>query len=142
MTDPDATIAVLHELSGAGVHLAIDDFGTGYSSLAYLKRLPVDEVKLDKAFVMGMTVDPDDEAIVASTVELAHNLGLRIVAEGVEDRATWEALAALGCELAQGHYVAPPMPAEQATGWLWEHRAGEPTPERPERFTIPATHRR
>jgi diguanylate cyclase (GGDEF)-like protein len=142
MTDPEATIAVLHQLSGAGVRLAIDDFGTGYSSLAYLKRLPVDEVKLDKAFVMGMTVDADDEAIVSSTIELAHNLGLRIVAEGVEDHETWEALAALGCELAQGHYVAPPMPAEQATAWLREHRAEEPTPERPDRFTISGTQRR
>jgi diguanylate cyclase (GGDEF)-like protein len=142
MTDPEATIAVLHQLSGAGVRLSIDDFGTGYSSLAYLKQLPVDEVKLDKAFVMGMTVDADDEAIVSSTIELAHNLGLRIVAEGVEDRETWDALAVLGCELAQGHYLAPPMPAEAATRWLWERRAGEPTPERPDRFTISATHRR
>jgi diguanylate cyclase (GGDEF)-like protein len=142
MTDPDATIAVLHQLSGAGVRLSIDDFGTGYSSLAYLKRLPVDEVKLDKAFVIGMTVDADDEAIVSSTIELAHNLGLRIVAEGVEDQETWDALAVLGCELAQGHYVAPPMAAEQATRWLWEHRAAEPTPERPDRFTISATHHR
>jgi diguanylate cyclase (GGDEF)-like protein len=142
MTDLDATIAVLHQLSGAGVRLSIDDFGTGYSSLAYLKQLPVDEVKLDKAFVMGMTVDADDEAIVSSTIELAHNLGLRIVAEGVEDRETWDALAVLGCELAQGHYLAPPMAAEEATRWLWEHRAGEPTPERPDRFTISATHRR
>jgi predicted signal transduction protein with EAL and GGDEF domain len=142
MTDPEATIAVLRQLSGAGVRLAIDDFGTGYSSLAYLKQLPVDEVKLDKAFVIGMTVDADDEAIVGSTIELAHSLGLRIVAEGVEDRETWNALAVLGCELARGHYVAPPMPAEQATSWLWEHRAGEPTRERPERFTISATHRR
>jgi EAL domain-containing protein (putative c-di-GMP-specific phosphodiesterase class I) len=124
------------------VRLAIDDFGTGYSSLAYLKQLPVDEVKLDKAFVMGMTVDADDEAIVSSTIELAHNLGLRIVAEGVEDRETWEALAGLGCELAQGHYVAPPMAATEATRWLWEHRAGVPIPERPERFTISGTQRR
>ena len=99
-------------------------------------------MKLDKAFVMGMTVVADDEAIVSSTIELAHNLGLRIVAEGVEDRETWEALAALGCELAQGHYVAPPMPGEEATRWLWEHRAGTPTPQRPDRFTISATHHR
>jgi len=142
MTDPEATIAVLHQLSGAGVRLSVDDFGTGYSSLTYLKRLPVDEVKLDKAFVMGMTVDADDEAIVSSTIELAHNLGLRIVAEGVEDRETWDALAVLGCELAQGHYLAPPMAAAEATRWLWEHRAGEATPERPDRFTISATHHR
>jgi EAL domain-containing protein (putative c-di-GMP-specific phosphodiesterase class I) len=118
MTDPAAAIAVLHQLSGAGVRLAIDDFGTGYSSLAYLKRLPVDEVKLDKSFVIGMTVDADDEAIVRSTVELAHNLGLRMVAEGVEDADTWQALAVMGCELAQGFHLAPPMPPEQATAWL------------------------
>jgi EAL domain-containing protein (putative c-di-GMP-specific phosphodiesterase class I) len=130
MTDPAAAVAVLHQLSAAGVRLSIDDFGTGYSSLAYLKRLPVDEVKLDKSFVMGMTADPDDAAIVRSTVELARNLGLRMVAEGVEDQATWEALAAMGCELAQGYYLATPMPAEEATAWLAEHQAG--------RFTIAA----
>jgi EAL domain-containing protein (putative c-di-GMP-specific phosphodiesterase class I) len=121
MTDPAAAIAVLHQLSGAGVRLSIDDFGTGYSSLAYLKRLPVDEVKLDKSFVIGMTIDPNDAAIVRSTVELARNLGLRMVAEGVEDAETWQALAAMGCELAQGYHLARPMPADQATAWLRRH---------------------
>ena len=134
MTDPAAAIAVLHQLAGAGVRLSIDDFGTGYSSLAYLKRLPVDEVKLDKSFVLGMTTDPDDAAIVRSTVELARNLGLRMVAEGVEDQATWDALAAMGCELAQGYHLARPMPAAEATDWLAINRAG--------RFTMPAAERR
>jgi diguanylate cyclase (GGDEF)-like protein len=121
MTDPAAAIAVLDKLSAAGVRLSIDDFGTGYSSLAYLKRLPVHEVKLDKAFVIGMTSDPDDAAIVRSSVELTRNLGLRMVAEGVEDQGTWDALAAMGCELAQGYYLAPPMPPDQATAWLRQH---------------------
>jgi diguanylate cyclase (GGDEF)-like protein len=118
MTDPAAAIAILHQLSALGVRLSIDDFGTGYSSLAYLKRLPVDEVKLDKAFVLGLTSDPNDAAIVRSTVELTRNLGLRMVAEGVEDADTWQALAAMGCELAQGYYLAPPMPPDRATTWL------------------------
>jgi diguanylate cyclase (GGDEF)-like protein len=134
MTDPAAAIAVLHQLAGAGVRLSIDDFGTGYSSLAYLKRLPVDEVKLDKSFVLGMTSDADDAAIVRSTVELARNLGLRMVAEGVEDQATWDALAAMGCELAQGYVLARPMPAREATDWLAVNWAG--------RFTMPAAERR
>jgi diguanylate cyclase (GGDEF)-like protein len=121
MTDPAAAIAMLHQLSAAGVRLSIDDFGTGYSSLAYLKRLPVHEVKLDKAFVIGMTSDPDDAAIVRSTVELTRNLGLRMVAEGVENIETWQALAAMGCELAQGYYLAPPMPPDQASAWLRRH---------------------
>jgi EAL domain-containing protein (putative c-di-GMP-specific phosphodiesterase class I) len=133
MTDPAAAVAVLHQLAGAGVRLSIDDFGTGYSSLAYLKRLPVDEVKLDKSFVLGMTSDRDDAAIVRSTVELARNLGLRMVAEGVEDQATWDALAAMGCELAQGYHLARPMPAAEATDWLAANRAG--------RFTMPAAER-
>jgi diguanylate cyclase (GGDEF)-like protein len=118
MGDPVTAIAVLQQLSALGVRLAIDDFGTGYSSLAYLKRLPVDEVKLDKAFVIGMTSDPNDAAIVRSTVELTRNLGLRMVAEGVEDAETWQALAAMGCELAQGYYLAPPLPPDKATAWL------------------------
>jgi diguanylate cyclase (GGDEF)-like protein len=121
MTDPATAIAVLHRLSAAGVRLSIDDFGTGYSSLAYLKRLPVDEVKLDKAFVLGMTSDRNDAAIVRSTIELTRNLGLQMVAEGVEDAETWRALAAMGCEFAQGYYLARPMPADQATAWLRQH---------------------
>jgi diguanylate cyclase (GGDEF)-like protein len=121
MSDPDRAIGVLRRLRGLGVHLAIDDFGTGYSSLAYLKRLPVDEVKLDRSFVMHMTSDPDDAAIVRSTVELARNLGLRIVAEGVEDQATWDLLAAMGCDLGQGFHLARPMPADEVTRWI---RAG------------------
>jgi diguanylate cyclase (GGDEF)-like protein len=129
MTDPEAAIAMLWELRGIGVRLSVDDFGTGYSSLAYLKRLPVDEVKLDKSFVLNMTGDPDDAAIVRSTVELAHNLGLQLVAEGVEDQETLELLATLGCDLAQGYHLARPMPPDdvadlqQAAGLRWTARS-------------------
>jgi EAL domain-containing protein (putative c-di-GMP-specific phosphodiesterase class I) len=113
MTDPEAAIALLWGLRRIGVRLSIDDFGTGYSSLAYLKRLPVDEVKLDKSFVLNMTGDADDAAIVRSTIELAHNLGLQLVAEGVEDQETLELLATLGCDLVQGYHLARPMPANE-----------------------------
>jgi EAL domain-containing protein (putative c-di-GMP-specific phosphodiesterase class I) len=127
MTDPEAAIAMLWGLRRIGVRLSVDDFGTGYSSLAYLKRLPVDEVKLDKSFVLNMTSDHDDAAIVRSTIELAHNLGLELVAEGVEDQETLELLAALGCDLAQGFHLARPMPAADlarlAAGDAWTHPA-------------------
>jgi predicted signal transduction protein with EAL and GGDEF domain len=113
MTDPEAAIAMLRRLRHVGVRLSVDDFGTGYSSLSYLKRLPVDEVKLDKSFVLNMTSDADDAAIVRSTIELAHNLGLQLVAEGVEDQETLELLAALGCDLVQGYHLARPMPADK-----------------------------
>jgi diguanylate cyclase (GGDEF)-like protein len=119
MSDPDHAVGVLRRLRGLGVHLAIDDFGTGYSSLAYLKQLPVDEVKLDRSFVMHMTSDRHDAAIVRSTIELAHNLGLCVVAEGVEDHSTWDLLADMGCDLAQGYHLARPMPADEVTRWLY-----------------------
>jgi diguanylate cyclase (GGDEF)-like protein len=127
MTDPEAAIAMLWGLRRIGVRLSVDDFGTGYSSLAYLKRLPVDEVKLDKSFVLNMIGDPDDAAIVRSTIELAHNLGLQLVAEVVEDQETLDLLASLGCDLAQGFHLARPMPADDlarlAAGDARTHRA-------------------
>jgi diguanylate cyclase (GGDEF)-like protein len=113
MADPSRTIGVLGRLSALGVSIAIDDFGTGYSSLSYLKRLPVDEIKIDKSFVAGMMVDDNDAVIVRSTIELARSLGLRVVAEGVEDHATWARLSALGCDLAQGFYLSPPVAAAE-----------------------------
>jgi diguanylate cyclase (GGDEF)-like protein len=116
MTEPEAAITMLWGLRRVGVRLSVDDFGTGYSSLAYLKRLPVDEVKLDKSFVLNMTGDANDAAIVRSTIELAHNLGLQLVAEGVEDQETLELLTALGCDLAQGYHLAYPMPADEVAG--------------------------
>jgi diguanylate cyclase (GGDEF)-like protein len=118
MADPNRAISILRRLSDFGVSLAIDDFGTGYSSLAYLKRLPVNEVKVDRSFVMNMATDQDDAVIVRSTVDLARNLGLRVVAEGVEDAASYDHLRVLGCDAVQGYYLARPMPALQVPNWL------------------------
>ncbi|MGH9151576.1 MAG: putative bifunctional diguanylate cyclase/phosphodiesterase [Acidimicrobiales bacterium] len=111
MADPQRTADVLARLNLLGVQLSIDDFGTGYSSLSYLRRLPVDEMKIDKSFVMSMAHDDGDDVIVRSTVDLGHNLGLRVVAEGVEDEASWRRLRALGCDSAQGYFLSRPLPA-------------------------------
>jgi diguanylate cyclase (GGDEF)-like protein/PAS domain S-box-containing protein len=118
MADTDRTMDVLARLSALGVRLGVDDFGSGYSSLAYLKRLPVDELKIDKGFVRALATDATDAAIVASTVALGHALGLRVVAEGIEDRATWDLLVAQGCDVAQGYYLSRPLPAEALARWL------------------------
>jgi diguanylate cyclase len=118
MADPFRALAVLKRLHDMGTKLSIDDFGTGYSSLAYLKQLPVDAVKIDKSFVLNMVTDESDAAIVRSTIDLARNLGLAVVAEGVEDEAIWEALSALGCDLAQGHYLSHPLPAAELVTWF------------------------
>ncbi len=111
MTDPPRALEILRGLRGMGVGISIDDFGTGYSSLSYLKRLPVDEIKIDKSFVLNMAVDDSDAAIVRSTIGLGHDLGLSVVAEGVENQETLDLLAALGCDVAQGLYLGSAMPA-------------------------------
>jgi diguanylate cyclase (GGDEF)-like protein len=111
--DPQRAGEVLRDLREMGCGLALDDFGTGYSSLEHLKRLPVDELKIDKSFVMAMDRDPADRAIVASTAALGRALGLRVVAEGVESAASASVLAAIGCDLAQGFHYSPPVPGEQ-----------------------------
>jgi len=118
MADPERALAILTRLADLGIHLAVDDFGSGYSSLAYLKTLPVDELKIDKGFVCELAGDATDAAIVASTVGLGHALGLRVVAEGIEDRVTWELLAGMGCDVAQGYYLSRPLPADDLTRWL------------------------
>ncbi|MEV6348710.1 bifunctional diguanylate cyclase/phosphodiesterase [Actinoplanes sp. NPDC051851] len=115
MSDPSTTIDALHRVRDLGVKTSIDDFGTGYSSLTYLKLLPVDELKIDRSFVADMVTDPSSHALVASAVDLAHNLGLRVVAEGVEDAETAEALAKLNCDTAQGYHFARPLPAPELT---------------------------
>jgi diguanylate cyclase (GGDEF)-like protein len=117
MDDPQRAEATLNRLSERGFKLSIDDFGTGYSSLAYLKRLPVDELKIDKSFVMGMESEADDAKIVRSTIDLAHNLGLSVVAEGVESEAVWEQLRSLACDEAQGYHMSKPLPAEDFIAW-------------------------
>jgi EAL domain-containing protein (putative c-di-GMP-specific phosphodiesterase class I) len=106
-----------------GLRLSVDDFGTGASSLAALKRLPIDEIKIDGSLVSATVVREEDEIIVRSTVELAHSLGLEVVAEGVEKRAVMERLAELGCDLAQGFYLGRPVPPEELAIWLDKHPA-------------------
>jgi EAL domain-containing protein (putative c-di-GMP-specific phosphodiesterase class I) len=111
MADPQRALEILKHLRGMGVGISIDDFGTGYSSLSYLKRLPVDEIKIDKSFVLNLAVDESDAAIVRSTIGLGHDLGLSVVAEGVENQETLELLTMLGCDVAQGLHLGPPAPA-------------------------------
>jgi diguanylate cyclase (GGDEF)-like protein/PAS domain S-box-containing protein len=118
MADPTRALEVLERLRALGVRMAIDDFGTGYSSMAYLKGLAVDALKIDKSFVQKLATDASDRAIVRSAVELGHNLGLRVVAEGVEDTISYEQLTRLGCDLAQGYYMGRPMPAHELERWL------------------------
>jgi diguanylate cyclase (GGDEF)-like protein len=120
MADPERGRTVLGELRRLGVRTSIDDYGTGYSSLAYLRHLPADELKLDRSLTADVDRDSRAAAIVRHTVALAHDLGLRLVAEGVEDDATGEALARLGCDIAQGYAIARPMPVPDFLGWLAE----------------------
>jgi EAL domain-containing protein (putative c-di-GMP-specific phosphodiesterase class I) len=125
MTDPARARSVLAELHAMGIGLSIDDFGTGYSSLGYLKRLPVDELKIDKSFVLNMTSDASDAAIVRSTVELGRNLGLSVVAEGVETQTMWEQLEEMGCHLAQGYLLSRPLPPAELEEWMSAARFGQ-----------------
>ena len=122
MADPIRAADIVDQLSELGVGLAIDDFGTGYSSLSYLKRLPVTEIKIDKSFVMAMTTEDNDAVIVRSTVDLGQNLGLKVVAEGVESHEMWLQLQALGCDVAQGYHISKPLPPSEFRTWLdaWE----------------------
>ena len=125
MVDPERAREILAELSATGVGIAVDDFGTGYSSLAYLKRLPIDKIKIDRSFVMAMAEDESDRHIVASTVDLGRNLGLDTVAEGVEDRSAYEELARMGCRQAQGYHLSRPLPAEGLEEWAARLERGE-----------------
>ena len=118
MTNPARAKAILSRLHEIGVRISIDDFGTGYSSLAYLTEFPVDEVKVDQSFVKEMVVNERDACIVRAVIDLGHNLGLRVVAEGVEDRASLELLASWGCDLAQGFYVSRPLPPAELNDWM------------------------
>jgi diguanylate cyclase (GGDEF)-like protein len=130
MDDPGRALQTLLRLRELGMRLSIDDFGTGYSSLAYLKSLPLDELKIDRSFVMSMRDDPADEKIVRSTIDLAHNLGLSVVAEGIENPQAYAHLQALGCDIGQGYFIAQPMPAAEFADWLRAGRAATPAPAR------------
>ncbi|MFD7133260.1 putative bifunctional diguanylate cyclase/phosphodiesterase [Streptomyces sp. NPDC059894] len=118
LEDPQRAADTLNGLTGHGVKMSLDDFGTGYSSLVHLRRLPVSELKIDRSFVARLAVDTEDAEIVRCTVDLAHSLGLLVVAEGVEDDETWERLRDLGCDAVQGWLVAAAMPPDETTAWL------------------------
>ncbi|HEV8690279.1 MAG TPA: EAL domain-containing protein [Ideonella sp.] len=118
MEDPARALAALQALKDLGVRWSIDDFGTGYSSLAYLKKLPVDELKIDRSFVINLDRDEDDARIVRATIDLAHNMGLRVVAEGVESDAVLQRLWSLGCDEAQGYFIGHPLPADEFVRWM------------------------
>jgi diguanylate cyclase (GGDEF)-like protein len=118
LVDAPRTRATIDDLHGVGLRLAVDDFGTGYSSLSYLRRLPVHELKIDQTFVAGMLTDPQDEVIVRSTIDLGHNLGLQVVAEGVESLAVLDRLAEFGCDVAQGYGIAAPMTVDRLIEWV------------------------
>ncbi|GAA0571782.1 hypothetical protein GCM10010172_65350 [Paractinoplanes ferrugineus] len=125
MADPTTALVTLNQLRAAGILLSVDDFGTGYSSMAYLKQLPVSELKIDRTFVGSMDTAPDDAVLVQAAIDLGHNLGLTVTAEGVETKEQLEALGALGCDTAQGYYLARPMPAADLTRWILA-RSGVP----------------
>ena len=127
MQDPEAGIRTLTALRNMGVKIAIDDFGTGYSSLGYLKRLPIDSVKLDASFVRDATRDPDDAALVMAIITLAHNLRKKVIAEGIESEDQLAFLRLLRCDEGQGYYFARPMPAAQLEKMFFaEADAAEP----------------
>ncbi|GIE93773.1 putative bifunctional diguanylate cyclase/phosphodiesterase [Paractinoplanes rishiriensis] len=128
MADPHRVLNTITRLDRMGVAISLDDFGTGYSSLQHLRRLPLAEVKIDRSFVLGMSTDRGDAAIVRSVIDLAEALGLRAVAEGVEDERTWRLLAASGCHAAQGWFHARPMPTAELATWLSRYRPVRPGP--------------
>ncbi|TME85575.1 MAG: GGDEF domain-containing response regulator [Chloroflexi bacterium] len=125
MAEPGRVLDSMKRLRSAGIRFSIDDFGTGYSSLAYLQRLPVEEIKIDRSFVGHMIEETGSTAIVRATIELGGSLGLDVVAEGVEDEPTWQALKRMGCSAAQGYFIGRPMPVGELAGWMrnWSGRS-------------------
>jgi predicted signal transduction protein with EAL and GGDEF domain len=125
MSDPDGSLRCLDELHDMGVRLVIDDFGKGYSSLSYLRRLPVDEIKIDRSFIIGLA-DGEDDTLVNCMIELAHNLGMSVVAEGVENEAVLQQLAELGCDAAQGYFIKRPNAPDRIAQWLAQREESNP----------------
>jgi len=123
MQEPARAVLLLERIAALGVRLSVDDFGTGYSSLTYLQRLPIRALKIDRTFIAEMRDKPQDVVIVQSIITLGHNLGLEVVAEGVEDRVALDTLIALGCDQAQGFHLTPALPAAQLPGWLADFSA-------------------
>ena len=140
MADRDRARKILTQLRDSGVQISVDDYGTGYSSLSYLRDLPIDELKLDKSFVFPMADDARAAALVASTIDLAHSLGLRMVAEGVETEVAYTELTRLGCDQAQGFFMSRAVPATELEFWLSNRRAAAPTTDTPmaRAFAVPA----
>jgi EAL domain-containing protein (putative c-di-GMP-specific phosphodiesterase class I) len=128
VSDPERPLAALHRLKELGVRLSVDDFGTGYSSLAFLRRLPVQEVKIDRAFVQGMVTDPGDLAIVRAVIDLSRHFGLSVVAEGVESERTLTLLEEVGCDIGQGFLFSRPLPYERLEAWYAAQTEIEPAP--------------
>jgi EAL domain-containing protein (putative c-di-GMP-specific phosphodiesterase class I) len=122
--DPATALATIERLHELGVRLAIDDYGTGYSSLSYIQRLPMHELKIDRSFVGGLLQSKDNQTIVRSTIELGHNLGLKVTAEGIEDAEALAMLARMGCDTGQGFYIAKPLAAADFDAW-WARRHGD-----------------
>ena len=118
MQDPERAVTLLRDMRQIGVHVAIDDFGTGHSSLAYLKRFPVDNLKIDRSFIADIPADRGDAAITQAIIAMAHSLGLKVIAEGVETQVQFDFLAAQGCDEYQGYFFARPMAEEQARALL------------------------
>ena len=118
MADPERFLEILTRVHETGVSFSIDDFGTGYSSLSYIKKSPVSEIKIDKSFVMGMMNNESDAEIVNATIQLGHNLGLKVVAEGVEDSNTFNKLKSMGCDILQGYFISQPMEPECFLNWI------------------------
>ena len=131
MAEPVRAVDCIKRLSALGLQISIDDFGTGYSSMAYLRDLLVAKIKIDKSFVKDMAVNHSDAVIVRSTIELGHNLGLKVIAEGVETEAAWDRLKALGCDDAQGYYMSHPLASDKFAEWLqqspWGIKRGSPS---------------
>jgi EAL domain-containing protein (putative c-di-GMP-specific phosphodiesterase class I) len=125
LVDAERSVAILTRLKGVGVQISIDDFGSGFSSLAQLRRMPFDEIKIDRPFVRGMLADPGDMALVRSAIDLGHHFGMRVVAEGVEDAATRAELLRLGCDIAQGHAVSAAIAGPALHDW-WSRQAPRP----------------
>ena len=118
MANAEQTITILRDLKRVGVSIAIDDFGTGYSSLIYLKRLPIDTLKIDKEFIGDLTKDPDDEAITATVITMGHSLGLNVIAEGVESEQQLSYLREQGCDAIQGFWLSPPLDAHRCLAFI------------------------
>ena len=137
MHDPEAVILSLHELSAHGMKLAIDDFGTGYSSLAYLKRFPVNTLKIDRAFITDISSDNDDVAIVEAVLGLGKHFNMKVVAEGVEDEEQLKFLKTQGCDIAQGYYISKPLSSDQYKHWLERWPYGVHNSDAPKLLGLP-----